>query len=54
MHKQCARIQCTVCTQSDDLADTTYKYETQYGGNSSDIYNGVGDKNLIALTGMVP
>ena len=38
----------------DDLANTTYKYETQYRGNISDIHNGVGDQNHIALTGMVP
>ena len=38
----------------DDLENTTYKYETQYRGNSSDIHNGVGDQYHIALTGMVP
>ena len=38
----------------DDLANKTYKYETQYRVNSSDIHNGVGDQYHIAMTGMVP
>ena len=31
----------------DDLANTTYKYDTQYSGNCSNIHNGVGDQYHI-------
>ena len=34
----------TIRENKDDLANTTYKYESQYRGNSSDIHNGVGDQ----------
>ena len=42
----------TIRKNKDDLAKTTYKYETQYRGNSSDILNKVGDQYHIALTVM--
>ena len=38
---------------NDDLANTTYNYETQYSGNGSHIHNVVGDQYYTALTGMV-
>ena len=44
----------TIRKNKDYLAKKTYKYETQYSGNISDILNGVGDQYHIALTGMVP
>ena len=44
----------TIITNKDDLANTSYKYKTQYVGNVIDIYNGVGDQYCIVLTGMVP
>ena len=43
----------TIRKNKDDIGHVTYKYETQYRGNSSDIHIGVGDQYLIALTGMV-
>ena len=53
MHKNTISCLRTIIKNKYDLANTTYKYETQYKGNSSDIYNGVDDQYLIALTGMV-
>ena len=47
-------ISCLRPPKKDDLANTTYKYETKYSGNNSDIHNAVGDQYHIALTGMVP
>ena len=44
----------TIIKNKDDLANTTYKYETQYRGNISDINNGVGGQYRIVLTVMVP
>ena len=44
----------TIRKNKDDLTNTTYKYKTQYRGNSSDIHNGVGDQYHIAMTGMAP
>ena len=34
----------TIITNKDDLANSTFKYETQYRGNIRDIHNGVGDR----------
>ena len=37
-----------------DLANTAYKYKTNYRGKISNINNVVGDQYLVALTGRIP
>ena len=54
MRKNTISCLCTIRKNKDDLANTIYKYDTQYRGNISDIHNGVGDQYRIVLTGMVP
>ena len=44
----------TIRKTKDDLANTTYKYQTQYRGNCSYIHNDMGDQCHIALKDMVP
>ena len=43
----------TIRKNKDELAKTTYKYEIQYRGNSTDIRNGVDVQYHTALTGTV-
>ena len=52
MRKNTSSCLRTIRKNKDDLAKTTYKYKTQYRGNSRDIHYGVGDQYLI--DGMVP
>ena len=54
MHKNTISCVPTISKNKDDLGNTTYKYEIQYRGNSSDIHIGAGVPNTFkALTGMV-
>ena len=39
----------TIRKNNDDLANTTYNYETLYRGNMSDIHNGMGDQYHIGM-----
>ena len=53
MRKNTISCLCTIRKTKDDLANTTYKYDTQYRGNSSDIHTGVGDQYHRDQTGTV-